>query len=70
MVEVGSVEGVRDPEVRALRARFERAGQEPGILKKALVLFGQPTRGAPPRAPPNGPPRRYSSGVRAFTCPL
>ena len=44
VAEVGSVEAARDPEVRALRARPKRAEQELGILKKALVIFGQPTR--------------------------
>ena len=44
MAEVGSVEVARDPEVRALRARLKRAEQALGILKKALVIFGQPTR--------------------------
>ena len=44
MAEVGSEEVARDPEVRALRARLKRAGQELDMLKKALVLFGQPTR--------------------------
>jgi transposase len=42
--EVGSEEVARDPEVRALRARLKRAEQELNILKKALVIFGQPTR--------------------------
>ena len=44
VAEVGSVEVARDPEVRALRARLKRAEQELDILKKALVIFGQPTR--------------------------
>ena len=44
VVEVGSAEVARDPEVRALRARLKRAEQELDILKKALVIFGQPTR--------------------------
>jgi len=44
MAEVGSEEVARDPEVRALRARLKRAEQELDILKKALVIFGQPTR--------------------------
>ena len=44
MAEVGSVEVARGPEVRALRARLKRAEQELGVLKKALVIFGQPTR--------------------------
>ena len=44
VAEVGSVEVARDPEVRALRARLKRAEQEIDILKKALVIFGQPTR--------------------------
>ena len=42
--EVGSEEVARDPEVRVLRARLKRAEQEFDILKKALVIFGQPTR--------------------------
>ena len=42
--EVGSEEVARDPEVRALRARLKRAEQALDILKKALVIFGQPTR--------------------------
>ncbi len=41
--EVGSVEVARDPEVRALRAANKRLAQEVDILKKALVIFGQPT---------------------------
>ncbi len=44
VAEVGSIEVARDPEVRALRARLKRAEQELDILKKALVIFGQPTR--------------------------
>ena len=44
VAEVGSEEVARDPEVRALRARLKRAEQELDILKKALVIFGQPTR--------------------------
>ncbi len=44
VAEVGSVEVARDPEVRALRARLKRAEQALDILKKALVIFGQPTR--------------------------
>ena len=45
MAEVGSEEVARDPEVRALRARLTRAEQEHkhDILKKASVIFGQPT---------------------------
>jgi len=43
VAEVGSEEVARDPEVRALRARLKRAEQELDILKKALVIFGQPT---------------------------
>ena len=42
VAEVGSVEVARDPEVRALRAANKRLAQELGILKKALVIFGQP----------------------------
>ena len=42
MAEVGSEEVARDPEVRALRARRKRTEQELDILKKALVIFGQP----------------------------
>jgi transposase len=41
VAEVGSEEVARDPEVRA---RLKRAEQELDILKKALVIFGQPTR--------------------------
>ena len=44
VAEVGSAEVARDPEVRALRARLNRAEQELDILKKAVVIFGQPTR--------------------------
>ena len=44
VAEVGSVEVARDPEVRALRACLKRAEQELDMLKKALVIFGQPTR--------------------------
>ena len=43
MVEVGSVEKSRDPRVRALRVVNKRLVQELDILKKALVIFGQPT---------------------------
>ena len=43
VTEVGSVEVARDPEVRALRAANKRLAQELDILKKALVIFGQPT---------------------------
>ena len=42
VAEVGSGEVARDLEVRALRVRLKRAEQELGILKKALVIFGQP----------------------------
>ena len=42
VAEVGSVEVVSNPEVRALRARLKRAEQELDILKKALVIFAQP----------------------------
>ncbi|SHL84339.1 transposase [Hymenobacter psychrotolerans] len=44
VAEVGSEEVARDPEVRALRAANKRLAQELDILKKALVIFGQPTR--------------------------
>jgi transposase len=44
IAEVGSAEVARDPEVRQLRAQLKRAEQELDILKKALVIFGQPTR--------------------------
>ena len=44
VAEVGSMEVARDPEVRALRAANKRLAQELDILKKALVIFGQPTR--------------------------
>ena len=44
VAEVDSVEVTRDPEVRQLRAQLKRAEQELDILKKALVIFGQPTR--------------------------
>ena len=43
VAEVGSVEVARDPEVHALRAANKRLAQELDILKKALVIFGQPT---------------------------
>ncbi len=43
VAEVGSVEVARDPEVRALRAANKRLAQELDMLKKALVIFGQPT---------------------------
>ena len=43
VAEVGSLEVARDPEVRALRAANKRLAQELDILKKALVIFGQPT---------------------------
>ena len=43
VAEVGSVEVARDPEVRALRAANKRLAQELDILKKALVIYGQPT---------------------------
>ena len=44
VAEVGSEEVARDPEVRALRARPKRAEQALDMLKRALVIFGQPTR--------------------------
>ena len=44
VAEVGSGEVARDPEVRALGARLKRAGQGLDMLKKAMVIFGQPTR--------------------------
>ena len=44
VAEVGSADVARDPEVRALRVRLKRAEQELDILKKALIIFGQPTR--------------------------
>ena len=44
VAEVGSEEVACDSEVRVLRARLKRAEQELDILKKALVIFGQPTR--------------------------
>ena len=44
IAEVGSVEVARDPEGRQLRAQLKRAEQELDMLKKALVIFGQPTR--------------------------
>ena len=44
VVEVGSGKVSHDPEVRAMRARLRRAEQELDILKKALVIFSQPTR--------------------------
>ena len=44
VAEVGSEEVACDPEVCDLRARLKRAERELGILKKALVIFGQPTR--------------------------
>ena len=43
VAEVGSEEVARDPEVRALRAANKRLAQELDMLKKALVIFGQPT---------------------------
>lgn len=44
VADVGSEEVARDPEVRALHARLKRAEQELDMLKKTLVIFGQPTR--------------------------
>ena len=44
VTEVGSVEVARDLEVRQLRAQLKRAEQELAMLKKALFIFGQPTR--------------------------
>jgi len=44
MVEGGSVEVAHDPEIRQLHTQLKRAKQEFDILKKALVIFGQPTR--------------------------
>jgi transposase len=44
VAEVSSEEVARDPEVRALWARLKRAEQELDMLKKALVIFGQPTQ--------------------------
>ena len=41
---MGSVEIARDPEVRALRARLKRAEQELDMLKRAVVILGQPTQ--------------------------
>ncbi|MBC6609116.1 transposase [Hymenobacter sp. BT188] len=43
VAEVGSLEVARDPEVRALRAANKRGTQELDMLKKAVVIFGQPT---------------------------
>jgi transposase len=43
IVAEGGSAGVHDPEVRALRAANKRLAQEVDILKKALVIFGQPT---------------------------
>ena len=43
VAEVGRVEVARDPEVRALRAANKRLAQELDILRKALVIFDQPT---------------------------
>ena len=43
VAEVGSLEKARDPEVRVLRAANKRLAQELNSLKKALVIFGQPT---------------------------
>ena len=43
MAEADSVEVACDPEVRALRANNKRLAREFDILKKALVIFGQPT---------------------------
>lgn len=47
VAEFGSVEVAHDTEVRALRALNKRLAQELDILKKGLVIFGQPPRGAP-----------------------
>ena len=44
VAEVGSAEVARDPDVRALRASLKWDEQELDVLKKALVIFGQPTR--------------------------
>ena len=44
VAEVGNDEVARAPIVRALRARLKRAEQELDILKKAVVIFGPPTR--------------------------
>ncbi|MDQ2792536.1 MAG: hypothetical protein M3Y12_00800 [Bacteroidota bacterium] len=44
VAEVSSKEVARDPEARILRARLKRAKQKLDMLKKASVLFGQPTR--------------------------
>ena len=44
VAEVGREEVARDPEVCALRARLKRAEQEFEMLKKAVVIFGQPPR--------------------------
>ena len=43
VAEVGRADVARDPEVRALRAANKRLTQDLDILKKALVIFGQPT---------------------------
>ena len=47
MAKVGSVEVARSPEVRQLRTQLRRAEQELDMLKKALVIFGQPARRVP-----------------------
>jgi transposase len=42
-MSMGSAEVACDPEVRALRAANKLLAQELDILKKALVVFGQPS---------------------------
>ena len=44
VAEFGSVKVAHDTEVRALRATYKRLAQELDILKKGLVIFGQPPR--------------------------
>ena len=44
IAKIGSMEVACDPEVRALRAANKQLAQELDILKRALVIFGQPTR--------------------------
>ena len=71
VAEVGSVEVARDPEVRQLRAQLKRAEQELDILKKALVIFGQPTRCAPFVTSPSAKRRcPYASFARRCACRL
>jgi transposase len=70
VAEVGRVEVARDPEVRALRPANKRLAQELDMLKKALVIFGQPISCALTATLPNEPARyRFASAARCCGWP-